>query len=293
MADLDPDDFAALRTRWRRSGGRSRWATSFSVSASVFKFAFDNGLIDRPVRYGQAFKRPTRKVVRIDRAKKGPKLFSRRRNPPPARTRPASSDEGDDPAGDQRRLRQRRLRHTCRNPPWTWNGRDRLPASEDGNPAALPALAGNHRGDPRRHWRSGPTPKDEADAGLVFITKYGLPWAKDSTDQTLAKEFGKLLRRAAHQRADGTRVLHAAPHVPNRGRRGEGPAGRRLHHGARGAPTWPQSYRETISDARLKAVADYVRDVAVRQPSGRESRRAGDPTHEPGGAVGCNCPLAW
>jgi integrase len=42
----------------------------------AFKFAWDNGLIDRPVSYGQAFKRPSRKVVRIDRAKKGPKLFT-------------------------------------------------------------------------------------------------------------------------------------------------------------------------------------------------------------------------
>jgi hypothetical protein len=42
----------------------------------VFKFAWDNGLIDRPVRYRQGFKRPSRKVVRIDRARKGPKLFS-------------------------------------------------------------------------------------------------------------------------------------------------------------------------------------------------------------------------
>jgi len=40
-----------------------------------------------------------------------------------------------------------------------------------------------------------PAPKDPADAGLVFITKYGLPWAKDTADQTLAKEFGKLLRK--------------------------------------------------------------------------------------------------
>src|SRR5262245_57625167 len=42
----------------------------------VFKFAFDNGLIDRPARYGQEFRRLSRKTVRIDRAKKGPKLFT-------------------------------------------------------------------------------------------------------------------------------------------------------------------------------------------------------------------------
>jgi integrase len=42
----------------------------------VFEYADDNGLVDRPVRYGQNFERPSRKVVHIDRAKKGPKLFT-------------------------------------------------------------------------------------------------------------------------------------------------------------------------------------------------------------------------
>ena len=37
-------------------------------------------------------------------------------------------------------------------------------------------------------------PKSGEHAGHVFITKYGLPWAKDTADQTLAKQFGKLLR---------------------------------------------------------------------------------------------------
>ncbi len=31
----------------------------------VFKFAWDNGLIDRPVRCGAGFKRPTKKTLRI------------------------------------------------------------------------------------------------------------------------------------------------------------------------------------------------------------------------------------
>src|SRR5205085_1194852 len=42
----------------------------------VFKFAADNGLVSRPVCYGQAFKRPSRKTVRLDRARKSPRLFA-------------------------------------------------------------------------------------------------------------------------------------------------------------------------------------------------------------------------
>ena len=74
--DLDPDDFAALRRKWAKKWGPVTLGNVIQRARVVFKFAFDDGLIDRPVRYGQGFKRPSRKVVRIDRAKKGPKLFA-------------------------------------------------------------------------------------------------------------------------------------------------------------------------------------------------------------------------
>jgi hypothetical protein len=37
------------------------------------------------------------------------------------------------------------------------------------------------------------TPKDAAHAGLVFITKYGQPWAKETSDSPVSKEMRKLL----------------------------------------------------------------------------------------------------
>ena len=38
-----------------------------------------------------------------------------------------------------------------------------------------------------------PAPKDAANAGLVFVTKYGTPWVKDSPDSPVTHDFGKLL----------------------------------------------------------------------------------------------------
>jgi integrase len=38
-----------------------------------------------------------------------------------------------------------------------------------------------------------PEPKDPADAALVFVTKYGKPWAKDIADSPVTKETRKLL----------------------------------------------------------------------------------------------------
>src|SRR5262249_24354176 len=43
---------------------------------SVFKHAADSDLIDRPVRFGPGFARPSAKVLRLHRAKQGPKLFT-------------------------------------------------------------------------------------------------------------------------------------------------------------------------------------------------------------------------
>jgi integrase len=76
VADLDPEDFAALRGMMARKRGPVTLGNVIQRLRVVFRFAADNGLIDRPACYGQGFKRPSRKVVRIDRARKGPKLFT-------------------------------------------------------------------------------------------------------------------------------------------------------------------------------------------------------------------------
>jgi len=39
------------------------------------KFAIDSGLTERAIRYGQSFAKPSRKTVRIARAKQGRRIF--------------------------------------------------------------------------------------------------------------------------------------------------------------------------------------------------------------------------
>jgi integrase len=76
VADLDPEDFTSLRRKMARKWGPVTLGNVIQRVRVAIKFASDNGLIDRPVQYGREFKRPSRKVVRIDRARKGPKLFT-------------------------------------------------------------------------------------------------------------------------------------------------------------------------------------------------------------------------
>src|SRR5262249_40375790 len=74
--DLRPHDFAALRKHMAVKWGAYRLANVIQYVRSVFKHAFDAELIDRPIRFGPAFKRPSKKVVRLHRAEQGPKLFT-------------------------------------------------------------------------------------------------------------------------------------------------------------------------------------------------------------------------
>jgi integrase len=256
VADLDPEDFAALRTQMAKKWGPVTLGNVIQRLRVVFKFAWDNGLIDRPVRYGQAFKRPSRKVVRIDRARKGPKLFT--------------ADEIRRLLAAAGRAMQAMIllgincgfgNADCGNLPLSavdlGTGVIDYPRPKTGIsrrcvlwPETVQAI--------REASANRPTPKTEEHAGLVFITKYGLPWAKDTADQTLAKEFGKLLR-ALH--VNGRKGLgfytlrHTFRTVADETR--DQPAvdfimGHKVPH-------MSAVYREMISDARLKAVADHVR----------------------------------
>src|SRR6516162_8974449 len=76
VADVGPDDFAALRAKMSQKWGPVRVGNAIQRVRSVFKHAYDAGLIDRPVRFGPGFKRPSKKTLRIHRARQGAKLFS-------------------------------------------------------------------------------------------------------------------------------------------------------------------------------------------------------------------------
>jgi integrase len=54
-----------------------RIGNEINRTRSVFRYAFESGLIPAPVRFGPAFKRPNRKTLRKQRAASGPRMFER------------------------------------------------------------------------------------------------------------------------------------------------------------------------------------------------------------------------
>src|SRR6516164_9808062 len=73
--DLAADDFEALRARMAERWGPVRLGNGITRVKSVFKYGLDNGLIDKPVRFGGEFRKPDKAVLRRHRAKNGEKML--------------------------------------------------------------------------------------------------------------------------------------------------------------------------------------------------------------------------
>ncbi len=65
--DLDGDDFDGLRADVAKTCGLVAQSNEISRTRMVFKYAYDADLINRPVRFGANFKRPSRKAIRRQR----------------------------------------------------------------------------------------------------------------------------------------------------------------------------------------------------------------------------------
>jgi integrase len=250
VADLRPEDFADLRKRMAQNWGPTRLGNMIQTVRSVFKFAYESELIDRPVRFGPSFKRPSKKVLRLHRAAKGAKVFT---------------------ADEVRRLlgaastQMRAMILLGVNAGMGNTDCGRLPAAAldlDAGWLDFPRpKTGINRRCPlwpetvdaiREVLAKRPEPKDPADAGLVFITKYGGPWVQTA----VTHEMTKLLRDL---NINGHRNFYALRHtfrtIADRAK--DQPACDHIMGHAR--DDMASVYREGIEDERPRAVADCGR----------------------------------
>jgi len=256
LSDLRPDDFAALRTKMAKRWGPVRLGNAIQRVRSVFKCALDSGLIDRPVLLGPGFQRPSAKVLRLHRAKQGPKLFA---------------------AEEVRRIldaadaQMRAMALLGINGGFGITDCGRLPLSAVNLETGWIDFARPKTGVPRRCalWpetvaairealASRLAAKDEADAGLVFLTRQGTSWVKDGYSSPVCFKFGKVLkslgingrkglgfytmRHVFRTVADEAKDQVAVDHIMGHAR-----------------DDMASVYRERISDERLRAVTNTVR----------------------------------
>ena len=255
LVDLRGDDFDHLRRCLAKTRGPVALGDSINHARMLFKFAYDAGLIDHPVRYGASFKRPSKKVIRIARAKAGPRMF-----------------EADE------------LRAIIKAAPMPLKAMILLGINcgfGNSDCATLPAKAVDLQADWVRFPRpktgidrrcplwpetvtalqeaiaSRSTPKDDKDAGLAFITKYGQGWAGSTTTaRPLSAEFRKLLvKLGLHRPGLGFYVLRHVCETIGGDARDQVAVDYIMGHSR---DDMASVYRERIDDHRLVAVVEHV-----------------------------------
>ena len=112
-----------------------------------------------------------------------------------------------------------------------------------------------------------PKPHDEADNGMVFLTKYGQRWAKESTDNPISKEFAKIIQDlkvkrgrkevAVYRKGLGLYTMrHTFQTIGDAAR--DPIATRAIMGHAETGSDMSAVYREGVDDSRLKVVTDHV-----------------------------------
>lgn len=263
VADLAPADFGRLRKILARTRGAVALRNEMQRVRSIFKFAFDQGLILTPIRYGQSFDKPkldtVRKAREAHREKFGDRMFE-------ADELRAILAESKQPL--------RAMILLAANTGFGQTDIARLPIKTVNLDTGWVDFARPKTGVPRRiplwpetvealrGWvQRRPKAKSRADAGLMFLTVRGAPWVKvnekGAPKDAVLQEFNKVVQRLKLKR-------------PRRGFYS-------IRHGFEtiGCETGDQiavnaimghvdtsmagAYRERIGEDRLRRVTDHVR----------------------------------
>jgi integrase len=266
VVDIGPDDFAALRRWMTKRWGVLRVRDFTQHVRSVFKHASESELIDKAVRFGPGFARPSKKTMRVARAKSGPRMFEADeiRRMLDAAGQPlramillgcncgfGNADCGTLPlsaldlVGGWVDFPRPKTGIARRCPLW---------------PQTVAAL---------REWLAvRPKPRSKGDAGLVFLTNRGGRWHKTTEDNPVSKVTRKLLDSLGIK---GHRNFYGLRHSfeTTGGEAKDQVAVDAIMGHAR--DDMASVYRERISDERLRAVAEYVRLWLYTAPSAKPS----------------------
>jgi integrase len=277
--DVRQEDFAGYRVDLAKRLGLVTLGNAIQRVRSVFKFAVESGLTTSPILFGPGFKRPSKKTLRIERAKKGPKLFA------PDELRRLIEAAGIPlkamillacNAG----LGNSDLANMAVSAINLKTGWADYPRVKTGVPRRFPLWPETVKAL-RDALAKRPAARDEADAALLFITKYGGRWCKGTfelsgadgqaeagdsererkpstnNDNEITKEFNKLFPKAGVERWPG-RSFYTLRHVFETigGESRDQVAVDHIMGHAR--DDMASVYRERIGDERLKAVVMHV-----------------------------------
>jgi integrase len=259
VSDLRQDDFAALKVYMTQRWGPLRVADFIQHVRSVFKYAFEIELIDKPVRFGPGFERPTRKVIRLHRARQGENLFTREEilrlleaAPVPLK---AMIYLGLNCGYGNNDIATLPLTALDLDAGWASHHREKSGVQR------RCALWGETIQALREALAKRPRPKQDEHTGLVFITRMGTPWISlremNSTD-TVGIRFRQLLKKLGingRRRLGFYTLRNIFRTVADEAK--DQPAVDFIMGHSDGHIS--AHYRERIADGRLRAVTEYVR----------------------------------
>ena len=255
--DLVADDFARLRQSIARQWGPVRLANEIQRVRSIFKFGYESGLLDKPPRFGPSFKKPSAKVLRQNRARRGLRMFEREELLalldaclPTQKAMVLLGINGGLGNHDVATLPTKALdlKKGWLVYPRPKTGIERRIPLWPETVAALKSLLAE------RH-----APKDPSHKDLVFISVQGEPYISKASGHRIAKTILWFIRKAKIERpglsfyalrhtfqtvAEGARDLAAVQSIM-----GHAPS----------AGDMSATYRERVDDDRLRAVTEHVR----------------------------------
>ncbi len=258
---LTIDDFAEYRAKLGDGKGVKTVGTAVRICRMVFGFAYDMELIEKPIRFGKAFKEPTKKSHRVERARKqrehGLKMFQAAE----IKTLLASATDN-----------MHAMILLAINSGMGASDISALPSSfidgewvdyariKTGIPRRIPLWKETRVALAKVINRASAERTSET-AGLVFVTKYGLPFVRTGPSGTsnidsVCTGFNKLLKECGLKRhgVGFYAIRHTFETIA-------GACGDQVAVDAiMGHATDDMSslYRERIDDARLQKAVDHV-----------------------------------
>lgn len=285
VADLDASDFEKFRAELAKSRGPVSLSNEIGRVRVVFKYATDNHLVPA-IAYGQGFKRPSKLVLRKEKARRGVRMFEadelRRILAVADPVMKAMVLLGVNCGMGNHDCGTLAFGHLDLTDAWIDYPRPKtgVPRRCKLWPETVQAL--------QEAIRQRYEPKGEQDAGLVFVTKYKQSWAKETRDNPVSVEFRKLLQQIdADAEQESLKTGAAAPeklYRPGRGfyalrhtfetiggeSRDQVAVDFIMGHAKIDMAT---VYRERISDERLEDVANVVRAWLFGEQASKQASR--------------------
>jgi len=266
--DIRPDDFGRLRADlFEQLGSPVTVRTRIARIRTIFRFASDNELIDRPVKFGSEFRRPLQQTIDRHKLESPAKMFTRKEvqqilNAASPWQKAAVLLGLNCGLGntDLATLRQSAI---------DWEGgwlnhprpktavSRRIPLWKETLDALRVALD------------SRPEPQDKQDADLVFLTRFGQPVVREEpirledgtrklrVRDTVCDMFLRLFRRLGINRGRSFYSFRHMCETLGGGARDQVAVDAVMGHRTPGMGT---QYREAIEDERLRAVTDQIHD---------------------------------